>query len=48
VVVFKRWHSAPRPVRVAATAGVVVLAYGTVVHLVQLVGSGFDPYPDLP
>lgn len=25
-----------------------MLAYGTVVHLVQLVASGFDPYPDLP
>ncbi len=38
----------PRPVGVVATAAVVVLAYGSVVHLVHLVGSGFDPYPDLP
>lgn len=42
------WRTAPRPVCVAATAVVVVLAYGSVVHLVQLVGSGFVPYPDLP
>jgi len=48
VVVFKRWHSARRPVRVAAAAVIVLLAYGTVVHLVQLVGSGFDQYLDLP
>lgn len=25
-----------------------MLTYGTVVHLVQLVGSGFDPFPNLP
>jgi len=29
-------------------AVVVVLAYGTVVHVVQLVAGGFNPYPDLP
>ncbi len=34
--------------RVAATAVVLVLSYGTVVHVVQLVVSGLDPYPDLP
>lgn len=45
---FQRWQSTPRSVRVAATALVGVLVYGTVVHLVQLVGSGFDPSPDLP
>lgn len=27
---------------------VVVLAYGTAVHVVQLVASGFDPYHGLP
>jgi len=27
---------------------VLVLAYGTVVHLLQLVVSGFHPYPALP
>ncbi len=43
-----RWQNAPRPVRVAATAAVVVLTYGTVVHLAQLVSSSLDPYPDLP
>lgn len=48
MVVFKRWHSAPRPVRIAAAAVVVLLAYGTVVHLVQLVGNGLDQYLDLP
>lgn len=26
----------------------VVLAYGTAVHLVHLVTSGFDPYPEMP
>lgn len=48
MAVLQRWKCTPWLVRVAATAVVVVLAYGTVVHLVQLVGSGFDPYPDLP
>lgn len=31
-----------------ALAFVVVLAYGTAVHVLQLVASGFNPYPDLP
>ncbi len=48
MAVLNRWQSAPRPARVAATAVVLVLTYGTVVHVVQLVGSGFDPYPHLP
>lgn len=48
MAVLNRWQNAPRPVRVVATAGVVVLTYGTVVHLAQLVRSGLDPYPDLP
>ena len=43
-----RWDGAPRPARVAATAAVVVLAYGAVVHAVHLVVAGGLPYPDLP
>lgn len=43
-----RWEGAPRSVRSTALAVVVVLTYGTAVHVVQLVASGFDPYPDLP
>lgn len=27
---------------------VAVLAYGTLVHVVQLLASGLDPYPELP
>ena len=34
--------------RAAAVATVLVLAYGTVVHVVQLALAGGDPYPDLP
>src|SRR5919206_727598 len=43
-----RWRTAPRAVRAAAVATVLVLAYGTVVHVVQLAAAGGDPYPDLP
>ncbi len=43
-----RWQGASRSVRIAALAVVVVLSYGTAVHVVQLVASGFNPYPDLP
>jgi hypothetical protein len=43
-----RWADAPRRVRVVATATVLLLAYGTVVHVVQLVAAGSDPYPGLP
>ena len=46
--VINRWQGAPRSVRTTALAVVVVLAYGTAVHVVQLVASGFNPYPDLP
>ncbi|WP_138757941.1 hypothetical protein [Modestobacter altitudinis] len=42
------WAGAPADVRAVARGAVLVLVYGTAVHLVQLVGSGFDPYPDLP
>lgn len=48
VALLNRWQNAPRPVRAAATAVVVVLTYGTVVHLVQLLSSGLDQYPELP
>jgi hypothetical protein len=43
-----RWGGAPRPARVAAAAAVLVLAYGVVVHVVQLVVAGGVPYPGLP
>ena len=46
--VLKRWQDTSRSVHVAAAAGVVVLTYGTGVHLVQLMASGLDPYPELP
>ena len=46
--VINRWQGAPRSVRTTALAVVIVLAYGTAVHVVQLVASGFNPYPDLP
>lgn len=42
------WATAPRTVRTVALGAVVVLAYGTAVHVVQLVRSGLDPYPELP
>ncbi|QXG75971.1 hypothetical protein KUM42_19765 [Modestobacter sp. L9-4] len=42
-----RWADAPRRVRVVAVA-VLLLAYGTVVHVVQLLGAGLAPYPQLP
>jgi len=43
-----RWRGSPKEIRVAAAVFVGVLAYGTAVHVVHLVGSGFDPYPELP
>ena len=48
ILVIGRWGDAPRSVRVTVGAFVLVLAYGTVVHLLQLVASGFNPYPALP
>ena len=42
------WAPAPRAVRAVALGAVVVLGYGTVVHVVQLVAAGFDPYPEQP
>ena len=43
-----RWAGAPADVRALVGGAVLVLAYGTAVHVIQLVGSGFDPYPELP
>lgn len=43
-----RWQDAPRLVRVVVGGFVLLRAYGTVVHLLQLVASGFAPYPALP
>lgn len=43
-----RWRGQPAPLRVVVLLFVVALAYGTVVHLVQLVTSGGNPYPGLP
>ncbi len=43
-----RWRDAPQPVRVAAAMIVVVLAYGTVAHVVDLLSSGFNPYSEAP
>ena len=48
ILVIGRWEDAPRSVRVTVGAFVLVLAYGTVVHLLQLVASGFNPHPALP
>lgn len=46
--VIRRWASAPRWVRSTVLFLVAVLIYGTAVHAVQLLVSGFDPYPGLP
>lgn len=43
--VLRRWHDAPAPARRAVLGLVLVLAYGTWVHLVHLATSGGDPYP---
>ncbi|MGR7025524.1 hypothetical protein [Geodermatophilus sp. URMC 62] len=43
-----RWQGAPRSARVVAAGAVVVLAYGAVVHVVQVVLGGGNPYPGLP
>lgn len=41
------WAAAPQAVRAIALGTVVVLAYGTAVHVVQLVAPG-HPYPEQP
>lgn len=43
-----RWDGAPRSARAAAATAVLVLLYGTAVHVVQLAAAGGDPYPELP
>lgn len=43
-----RWQDAPRLIRVTVGGFVLLLAYGTVVHLLQLAASGFAPYAALP
>lgn len=43
-----RWIGAPPSVARVALGLVIVLAYGTAVHVVQQVATGFDPYPGLP
>lgn len=48
VVMTWGWRDAPRPLRLIAALIVIILAYGTAVHVVHLVTTGFDPYPDLP
>lgn len=48
ILVIGRWEDASRSVRVTVGVFVFVLAYGTVVHLLQLVASGSSPYPTLP
>ncbi|MDZ7930814.1 MAG: hypothetical protein U5N21_12505 [Rhodococcus sp. (in: high G+C Gram-positive bacteria)] len=41
-------RSTPRHVDALTYVFTAVFAYGTVVHLVQLVGGGSDPYPGVP
>ena len=43
-----RWQGAPQSVRIIVLAILVVLAYGTAVHVVQLVAAGFNPYEGMP
>ena len=43
-----RWDGAPVLVRRVVLALVLVLAYGTAVHVVDLVVSGGSPYPEVP
>lgn len=44
----RRWPSAPQSVRLIVLAILVILVYGTAVHVVQLVTSGFRPHPGVP
>ncbi|MEH3077857.1 MAG: hypothetical protein PGN11_14510 [Quadrisphaera sp.] len=43
-----RWRRQPRWLRGVVAALVLLLLYGTAVHLVQLVAAGGAPYPGLP
>ena len=40
-----RWAGVPDSVRRAVFAAAGVFAYGTVVHVFQLLVGGWDPYP---
>lgn len=42
------WEDTSRSVRAVVGGLVLVLTYGTVVHLLQLVESGFTPYATSP
>jgi hypothetical protein len=44
----RHWAGVPRTARLVAAVELAVLAYGTVVHLVQLAGGGLRPYPWAP
>ncbi len=44
----RRWAGVPRRVRTSVAVTVAVFAYGTAVHVVQLVMGGLDPYPSMP
>lgn len=43
-----RWHGEPAWLRATVVVFVGLLAYGTVVHVVQLLASDGHPYPDVP
>lgn len=42
------WRGVPRHVRVAVTVQAGVLAYGGVVHVIQIVSGGWPPHPWAP
>ncbi len=44
----ERWAGVPRAVRLVVGTEVLLLGYGAVVHIVQLVVGGFQPYPWAP
>ena len=44
----RRWAGVPHAVQLIAGVQILVLSYGTVVHVVQLVAAGFQPYSWAP
>lgn len=44
----RRWRGVPRAVRFCVAALAAVLAYGGVVHVVQVATGGWPPYPWAP
>lgn len=44
----QRWAGVPGPVRTVVAAACAVFVYGTVVHVVQLLTGGSEPYPSMP